>query len=529
MIRFRVFLGTALVLSAIVATFVKAELTDEQKKKRAARIKAGEELQTAASPTPAETTEPAAKQKPAKRKARKRPVAKPKGTATPAARKSPSPEPDESPLPKNKAKSGTKKSNEEDNESAAKPKRIAPTESGESPEPTVTPAAKKSPTPGLEESPAPKSKAKSGIKKPGAKDKEATARLKKKKARSKESARPKKKPGPKKMPAPQPEESTASKAQSKSGTKKSSEEGEAAASKQKQTKKPESGEAPEPAKKPGAKKSPTPEPSGSPTPKSGAKEETNAKKEATSKRIEKVEPAKTPPPVEKPPKTFPEPTGTTAPEQPARPSPQSILPSDITVEKSGLEKEQGLEPPPPPPRRGFWLWSRQPVNYHYLTSATIEAIRTAPVQRGRWKFIIVHNSGTRQGNARAFDYYHRKIRRMRNGLAYHFVIGNGTSSRNGQIEIGDRWRRQINGGHVHSDYLNNIALGICLVGDFNREQPTRAQLDACEELIRYLQERCGKSDGRSLMVRPHREVNPPRWATDCPGDVFPYGWFGRFR
>jgi N-acetyl-anhydromuramyl-L-alanine amidase AmpD len=210
--------------------------------------------------------------------------------------------------------------------------------------------------------------------------------------------------------------------------------------------------------------------------------------------------------------------------------PQAALPSDITIEKSGLEKEQGLEPPPSPPqRRGFWPWSRQPANYRYLTSANIDAIRRAPVQRARWKFVIVHNSGTRQGNARAFDYYHRRIRRMKNGLAYHFVIGNGTSSRNGQIEIGDRWRRQINGGHVHSDYMNNIGLGICLVGDFNRDQPTRAQLEACEELIRYLRERCGQSDGRSLMVRPHREVNPPRWATDCPGDAFPYGWFGKFR
>jgi hypothetical protein len=150
------------------------------------------------------------------------------------------------------------------------------------------------------------------------------------------------------------------------------------------------------------------------------------------------------------------------------------------------------------------------------------------VQRARWKFVIVHNSGTRQGNARAFEYYHRHVRRMRNGLAYHFVIGNGTSSGNGQIEIGDRWRRQINGGHVHSDYLNNIALGICLVGDFNRDQPTRAQLEACEELIRYLRDRCGKSDGRFAIVRPHREVNPPQWATDCPGDAFPYGWFRRF-
>jgi hypothetical protein len=206
-------------------------------------------------------------------------------------------------------------------------------------------------------------------------------------------------------------------------------------------------------------------------------------------------------------------------------APPASLPSDITVEKSGLEQDQGFEPPPPPPpRRGMWPFSRQPANYRYLTSANIEAIRRAPVQRARWKFIIVHNSGTRQGSARVFDYYHRHVRRMRNGLAYHFVIGNGTSTRNGQIEIGDRWVRQMRGGHVHSDYMNNIGLGICLVGDFNRDQPTRAQLEACDELIRYLQERCGK-----MSVRPHREVNPPRWATDCPGDVFPYGWFGRFR
>jgi hypothetical protein len=158
----------------------------------------------------------------------------------------------------------------------------------------------------------------------------------------------------------------------------------------------------------------------------------------------------------------------------------------------------------------------------------MEEIRRAPVASNRWKFIVVHNSGTRQGNAKVFDYYHRHVRRMQNGLAYHFVIGNGTSTGNGEIEVGDRWRRQINGGHVHSDYLNNIALGICLVGDFNRDQPTRAQLDSCEELIRYLRERCGKADGRPIPVRPHREVNPPRWATDCPGDDFPYSWFRKF-
>jgi len=203
--------------------------------------------------------------------------------------------------------------------------------------------------------------------------------------------------------------------------------------------------------------------------------------------------------------------------------------AQVVVEKSGLEEDQGFEPPPsPPPRRGFWPWSRSSGNYRYLTRSVIDAIRRAPVKRRRWQFIVVHNSGTRQGNARVFDYYHRHVRRMQNGLAYHFVIGNGTSTGNGQVEVGDRWRRQINGGHVHSDYLNNISLGICLVGDFNRTQPTRAQLDSCEELIRYLRQRCGKTDKGTIPVRPHREMNPPRWATDCPGDDFPYSWFRKF-
>src|SRR5262249_38090416 len=147
------------------------------------------------------------------------------------------------------------------------------------------------------------------------------------------------------------------------------------------------------------------------------------------------------------------------------PSPQSkgIRPlssgerAQVVIEKSGVEEDQGFEPPPsPPPRRGFWPWSRSSGNYRYLTQSVIEAIRRGPVKRRRWQFIVVHNSGTRQGNARVFDYYHRHVRRMQNGLAYHFVIGNGTSTGNGQIEVGDRWRRQINGGHVHSDYLNNI-------------------------------------------------------------------------
>ncbi len=203
-------------------------------------------------------------------------------------------------------------------------------------------------------------------------------------------------------------------------------------------------------------------------------------------------------------------------------------PAQVTIEKSGFEKEQGFEPPPPPPpKSGFWPWSK-PANYRYLMRPVIDAIRRAPVKKGRWKYIVVHNSGTRQGNAKIFDYYHRHTRGMPNGLAYQFVIGNGSSSGNGEVEIGERWKKQINGGHVHSDYLNNIAIGICLVGDFNRDAPTKQQLEALDELIRYLRDRVGKSEGRVCIVKPHRAINPPQWPTDCPGDKFPFAWLRRF-
>jgi hypothetical protein len=222
----------------------------------------------------------------------------------------------------------------------------------------------------------------------------------------------------------------------------------------------------------------------------------------------------------------------------ALPLPDSALPhganpsAPITISKSGVEREQGLEPSSEPTHSGLfgWLFGGEGPHrsYQYLRASTRAAIDHAKVRRGRWKYIIVHNSGTREGNARIFDIYHLRVRHMVNGLAYHFVIGDGHGSGDGQIEIGHRWTAQLNGGHVASDYLNDISLGICLVGDFNRDLPTKAQIGALEELISYLRDRVGKSQGRRAIIYAHKEINPR--PTDCPGDRFPYGWLhAKFR
>ena len=205
----------------------------------------------------------------------------------------------------------------------------------------------------------------------------------------------------------------------------------------------------------------------------------------------------------------------------------AVTPAAITIEKSGILPDQGLEPTPTPTpeKKHGWGWifgSGDNAHYQYLSASVRRAIDRAPVRHGRWKYIIVHNSGTRAGNAHSFDIYHRRVRKMVNGLAYHFVIGNGVSSGNGEIEIGHRWTAQLQGGHVASDYLNDISLGICLVGDYNHDVPTKAQLGALNELITYLRHRVGRTEGHEAIIKAHKEINPK--PTDCPGDCFPYSW-----
>ena len=142
-------------------------------------------------------------------------------------------------------------------------------------------------------------------------------------------------------------------------------------------------------------------------------------------------------------------------------------------------------------------------------------IDSARDQMREWEYIVVHHSGTSGGNASIFDAYHKE-RGMENGMAYHFVIGNGSDSGNGQIEVGNRWRRQIQGGHLASDSLNEIAIGICLVGDFTHHQPSPRQIDALTELVLHLRK---ISPSPRLKFRLHREINTK--PTECPGKLFP--------
>jgi LysM repeat protein len=138
-----------------------------------------------------------------------------------------------------------------------------------------------------------------------------------------------------------------------------------------------------------------------------------------------------------------------------------------------------------------------------------------PVENGRWRYIVGHHSATRYGNAEIYDRNHRR-RGMQNGLAYHFVIGNGVNSGDGEIEVGPRWRDQLEGGNVRKREVNLAGIGICLVGNFEETRPTRRQLAAFTTLVDHLG---GAVLKNRYTFAVHKEID--RNHTVCPGRHFP--------
>lgn len=122
------------------------------------------------------------------------------------------------------------------------------------------------------------------------------------------------------------------------------------------------------------------------------------------------------------------------------------------------------------------------------------------------EFIIVHHSATTQGSVKSFRRGH--LARGFRDIGYHYVIGNGTQSGDGQIEKGrQEWD---SGAHCPAKKMNFRSIGICLVGNFQKQKPTAKQLQSLERLCRQLMKKYNIPYHRVL---GHREV----MATACPG------------
>ena len=163
-----------------------------------------------------------------------------------------------------------------------------------------------------------------------------------------------------------------------------------------------------------------------------------------------------------------------------------------------------------PPRSGG-LYADQPTTWE-SRAWSVSGSRRA------WRYIVIHHSATETGSAKAFDAAHRERRdangRRWEGLGYDFVIGNGTGSADGAVEVGYRWREQKRGAHAGNDLMNEQGIGICLVGDFTKSRPTAAQMRSLSRLCNFLSDYCGIPRSN---YRLHGDVRD----TSCPGPYFP--------
>jgi hypothetical protein len=145
------------------------------------------------------------------------------------------------------------------------------------------------------------------------------------------------------------------------------------------------------------------------------------------------------------------------------------------------------------------------------------------IEQGRWRVIVVHHSGNARATPQSMHNYHLKQRGWCNGLGYHFVIGNGVNYPDGRVHVGARWRKQQTGAHCKSkggrhfgawhaeNYFNEHGIGICLIGNFEEDWPTRKQLASLVRLLTFLCEQNGISPSS---IRGHGEVTHK---TLCPG------------
>jgi hypothetical protein len=135
-----------------------------------------------------------------------------------------------------------------------------------------------------------------------------------------------------------------------------------------------------------------------------------------------------------------------------------------------------------------------------------------------WKYIVLHHSAHAQGSYAQIDQEHRKNLGT-TGCGYHFVIGNGSESPDGQIEVAKRWSDQKAGAHcrdARTPEMNDYGIGICLVGNLDQAAPTARQIESARALVEYLRTRYAiPADhvGTHTTLASHPTV--------CPGKNFP--------
>ena len=129
------------------------------------------------------------------------------------------------------------------------------------------------------------------------------------------------------------------------------------------------------------------------------------------------------------------------------------------------------------------------------------------------KKIVVHHSGSRvlkgMDNPALVEFRH-KLRGF-DEIGYHYIIGNGKLTNDGEVYVG----RDVEKVGAHAYGHNYDSIGIALIGNFNFEHPTEKQR---ENLIKLIRDKSKRYNILLEEVYGHRELDNTE--TECPGRNF---------
>ena len=152
--------------------------------------------------------------------------------------------------------------------------------------------------------------------------------------------------------------------------------------------------------------------------------------------------------------------------------------------------------------------------WQHLSASTRSDIDQGLARSRRWERVVLHGTGSTTSAPRLLQRYHSNVQGVPEGMAWHFVIGNGKGAADGSILATDGWQRAIPAASGRDPGTRYTSISVCLAGDFHEQPPTDAQLQALSELMDYFGIKLGH-----LPLSAHEGARGD--LARCLGDKFP--------
>lgn len=159
--------------------------------------------------------------------------------------------------------------------------------------------------------------------------------------------------------------------------------------------------------------------------------------------------------------------------------------------------------------------AKRPAQVQRSNTALLDAIARRAGEP-RWAWIVTHHTAGERDSLKGISRYHARRFEDPLGIRYHFLIGNGHSAGDGEIQLA-RWPHRRRSIHVAHPERAPIAITVSIQGNLHTRKPSPGQMLAVERLVLRLM---------TLYEIPlHRISSNTRvdgTVSVCPGLYFPF-------